>query len=511
MHFSKIHIVLFFVLSFSVALYSQNSYEMLFKTDRHENIVHVFYEDQDNFIIVLDSNAHNESNNGISGSIFYTCSIYDKDDTVRWPITLSSEDTSWYVASIIRDDNQNYILAGSGKYYYNNDSVISEFDWMMKLDTGKNVIWKKTYNRPAGFEHFLNSSGAHLLYTKQGNYLFAEKMIMYSPTFQRQNYFMLVNPNGDTIKTKVISPFLSGRIQALTYNFDSSTFLVHQSGQPITYCESGWSEGAYMLDTASFDTVGGVCYYKFMAGEIISPFDAKTTVNKDLIVAGKGFDYNLFSSKLFTVFKYDTNYNLVNRVNLTDPDTVINPGWAENLSISNNQEICLAGSFDNAIGMFTSHYCWVYLAKLDMNLNLISERYMGGDASYDVYSLTATDDGGIAVGGFRYDYLTNGPDEGDAFLFKTDAGLWVNTAENSSLQVHSVLVYPNPGVDGFKIRTALKGATFKLFDNYGRMVFVQKINGLITEINAESLPSGGYYWQMFQDDKIVDKGKWIKQ
>ena len=482
----------------------QNSYKLLFKTNNHEIITHLFYENSENFIAVLQT--YNTPNKYIVKETIFSCNINNKDDTLRWPVKLWRSDTSLRVGAIVRDNDQNFIIAGNGVHYYDYDSIISRFHWIIKLDQNKNIIYEKMYNKPDEIKNLDFNTWLHLLYTKQGNYLYAERLSGYIPTSKFRTFFMLINPDGDTIKTKVSKSF--AEIQALTYNHDSSAILMHESGQPIPNCDD--TDGALVLDTTNFDVIDGFCYYEDANWEMISGvFDAKLISNGDLIVAGDG-SAGYPPGVYLSIFKYDTNYNLIKIAHLTDPDTSINPGWAENIAINKEEKIFVTGSFDNALGLFPEQYCWVYVAKLDTGLNLINERYFGGDASYDVYSLTATDDGGIAVCGYRYDYLTNEPNEGDAFIIKFNPDLWVNIPDNLKIPIHNAIVYPNPGKEYLKIRTTIKNSDFKLFNASGKLILTKNISDLVTEINTKHLLKGTYYWIIYQNEKTVDNGKWIK-
>ena len=483
----------------------QGGYEVYFKTGFHDNIKHVFRQDNDNFIVVVDT--YNTPNKFITDEKVYSFSNDSETDTLNWQLNLSRQDTALVILSLIRDNELNYIIAGYGTHYFDYDSIISKFHWIMKLDGDRNLIWEKMYNRPEKAQGLDRDSWFELLDMGASGYLFGGGISGYTPSPVDKMYLMHFDTQGDTVKTKLFSQYLSGYVQALTYTHDSSAILLHKSNQYIPGCD--FTHGALILDTVTFDTIGGICYSdEGNFNWIDQPFDAQLSSTGDLIVAGRGYRY--FDKRHLSIYKYDSSYNLIQSADLTHPDTSMNPGWAENLDINHNGEICVTGSFDNALGQFPSYYCWMYVAKLDSDLNLISERYFGGDASYDVYSIVATGDGGIAIGGYRYDYLTNGENEGDAFVLKTDAGLWVGNPQNTIIPVHSALVYPNPGSDMLNIRTTLKDAVFKLYGLHGNLILERDINQLITTINTAGLPPGAYYWIINQNKSMVDRGKWLK-
>ena len=487
-------------------VFGQGGYEVYFKTGFHENIKHVFKQDDDSFIVVLATLK--TSNKYIPEEKVYSFSNDNESDTLKWQLNLLRQDTTLAIACLIRDKDLNYIITGYGKHYNEYDSIISSFNWIMKLDVDRNLIWEKMYNRPENAKELDRTGWFELLDMGSSGYLYGGRIHGYTPSPVAKIYLMHFNTEGDTVKTKLFSQYLSGYSQALAYNHDSSAILLHKSGQPIPGCV--FNDGALLLDTVTFDTTGlGMCYEEEESiGWINQPYDAQLLKTGELIVAGRG--YRFLDEFYLNIYKFDSSYNIIRSAYLTNPDTSMNPGWAENLDINQNGEICVTGSFDNALGQFPSYYCWAYVAKLDSDLNLIRERYFGGDASYDVYGIAATGDGGIAIGGYRYDYLTNGENEGDAFIIKTDKDLWVGNHENIKIPIHSAIVYPNPGTDLLNIRTTLKQAVFKLYGIHGHLILERDINQLITTINSANLPTGPYFWTISQNKSVVDKGKWLK-
>ncbi len=180
------------------------------------------------------------------------------------------------------------------------------------------------------------------------------------------------------------------------------------------------------------------------------------------------------------------------------------------MNIDENGNIFVVGEVDWSASFFPQTYDYIYLAKMDSNLNVLTERYLGGNSFYGVMTMIATTDGGMAIGGYKYDYTVNEWGDNDAFLIKTDPELWVNTPENYAIPVHSVLVYPNPGSSIMNIRTTEKGSILKLFDLSGQELLQTTITDLITEINCNRLIQGVYVWKLYKNSREIDRGKWIK-
>ena len=440
-------------------------------------------------------------------------SLNDPSDTINWNLNLWRQDTSFLVGDLVFDQNQNCYIIGTAFNYFSEDSLISSLDWIMKLDNNKNLIWEQLYKRPSGFEHLKYGMLTELL-VMDNNRLLALGSIRNPKNPGEENMYLIqFNSSGDTIKTKLVNRSIGKIIQAVTYNYDSSELILHKTlGTVPGKCHQliGYNDGALSVDTTNFDTLNFKCYYEPQYDALLQlNIDAKLSSTGYLYVAGlSNYSYN--NGYHLSVFKYDSSFNLISHVKLTPPDTIIYPGWYQCLDINENGEVFVTGAYDQAIGSFPEYYCYVYIAKLDTNLNLINEKYYGGDASYNVYSLTATQDGGVAVGGYKYDYQVNNNHEGDAFIFKTDGNLTVGLNENNIAPFHSVLIFPNPSKNYFNIRTTSNNSQFVLFDEYGRQILSEHIYNLNTEINTCKVSSGIYFWKLIKNETLVDKGKWIK-
>ncbi len=503
----------FFTLIFILILYSninvwaQGSYNTFFNGPEDTRFEHLFEDVNDKFIAVYKDLL--KENKKISTTRVYSFSNTSISDTVQWELNLQRQDTALSIRNIILVNNDKYFVVGGGVCYDSTYEITNRFDWAMKLDQDHNLLWESKYQWPSySGSNYLNGGWIRVLQLDTGGYLLARTLTDYTPQPSTVMQLLLLNQYGDSITTKLYEPYLSGYIHDITYNHDSSEYMLHHGeGGGIPGCSGG---RVFFLDKESLDTTRSICYKTTGSNpETIGlPYNVAWTDDNHLIVSGRGF---IFSSHYLATWKYDTNYQLVNTSYLTHPDTIIYGGWSQTMDINNNGEICVAGSFDWIGSWFPARYNWAYIAKLDEDLNLLQEKYFGGDAAYNVFSIVATTDGGTAIGGYRYDYQTNNPEEGDAFIIKTDAGLWVSTELNVEIPVYSAIVYPNPGNNNLYLRTALKGAEFRLYDLAGRQLVLEPVNKLITEYNIAYLPLGVYVWTVTQNNIITDRGQWIKK
>lgn len=513
MSFRKQLLLILFMLLASM-LHAQYSYEFLLETS-YDDIFWFVYDDKtSNEQILLYTKGCDESDtNCISRRIIYT--LTNDGDTIRWPFVDRRDDTLFSINNLIREANGDYFLTGIGWTKDSTGRPYNAFDYHTMWNADHEMLWEKIQQRPPIFDGRTYSSKFNLIKLISGNYLVGKTILTIEP-FRFRYFLEEINPeNGEVVKEKLM-PFHSGEMESLTYSIDSSEIILHTGTTYYRECKRN-TDGAVFLDLDTYDTLRSLCYnrddddpWKYWC--VSAPYDAKIRKDGFLILAGTAHcttDPQGQSQNYLFVYQYDTSYNLVAKTFLTDRDTIVYGGWYETMDINSNNEICIAGAFNKGLGNWTTRKSWVYLAKLDENLNLISERYLGGDASYEVYSMAATLDGGMVVAGTRYDYLVNNY-ERDAFVIKTDGGLWVGQPESSSIPVHLALVYPNPGNEQFSIRTTEYPSVVEIYDVYGNLQIVQQIDQIISIVNTSNLSPGLFTWVLKTDNIIIDKGKWIK-
>lgn len=199
-------------------------------------------------------------------------------------------------------------------------------------------------------------------------------------------------------------------------------------------------------------------------------------------------------------------------------DTSFYAGARENTAI-NGDFIYIAGFYNVNAMWFPYNYnpSWVTITKADLNLNMISTHFYGGDAQYCPFSIIATSDGGCFVTGYSYDYINNLPNnnyELDIFALKTDAdGLITELPDQPQAKAHDAIIYPNPGIEYLNIQSGpqITGAEFYLFDVNGKAVIVEKITNTLINVNTAYLPAGTYPWQIVFKNKVIESGKWVKK
>jgi len=499
----RLIIIIFVLLCQHLTLHAQSSYKVVFEGPEH-GIITLIYSTSDEDFVVCKSNFVFDNFHVFSSDIYTFCN-QNPEDTVRWNIDLHKVDTSMLVRDIRKLSNEGWLISGTGAAKFLKDTIedYKYLNWMMELDQNKNIQWVKYHNLPEEVRQTSELFYMNVIELSSGNYLYAESVENDSLPWIVNILLREVTPLGDIVFTKVFDQSIGGDVMSLSYGFDRSTILLHKWGRQLYDCSNG--TGAFILDTAQYDTIGRICYSGHNT-YFSSVYNAMLHPNGELIVAGQ---YDNTLGDYIGVQRYDSTYSIINNILLTAPDTTTYAAWNRCLDINDQGEIIVAGSFDNALGAFTTYYDMVYVAKLDPELNLLSERYFSRDAEHNVFSVAGTSDGGVAVGGFQYDYLVNDY-EGDPFVIKTDAGLWLDIPQINEEKVHRALLYPNPGGHEISVRTSIKQAVFSLFDMNGRLLLVEPVDELITFVNTSSLQEGAYLWTLTKMGQVCDRGKWIK-
>jgi len=492
---------------------AQNSYEVTFVTKYDDRINEITKGYQDEFIVVRYKSYWAGIYDTADVARFTLYSFYnDLEDSLCWPIEFYRPDTNIFPQKVYFDSSCYYVFGSAVTNTNGPDSSLTRWEYMARFDMNKQMVWEKFYTRPGELTGYNSSGNPKLLKLISGNLLVLASMSLSGTPYYRW-LMREYSTDGNIIKERVFSNYLTGSMQSLTYSFDSTEILIHNStGGHIPGCNNleTAGHGALILDTITYDTVGGVCYLPDIS--IHYPYEAKFDHNGHLVLSGMtliyDFDMHKFDEYIGT-YVLNSDFQIINSLLLTDKDRKTYVGVREGMDIDDDGNIFVAGEVDWVAAFFPQSYDYIYLAKMDSNLNVLTERYLGGDSFYAIMTMIATTDGGMAIGGYKYDYMVNEWGDNDAFLIKTDASLMVSTPEYSTIPVHSALVYPNPGSGAMNIRTTENGSMLRLYNLSGQQLLQTKIVGLITEINCHHIPGGVYVWKLFKNNREIDHGKWI--
>jgi hypothetical protein len=378
-------------------------------------------------------------------------------------------------------------------YYDKNQGPIMQIDVFIRTDYSLNIVWEHQFN--FGFTYA--ASGRKFLMTLHDEFLFA-----CSPLSTSNMYLLKLSNLGDSTAYRYYEGDSAGSVQSLTYSYDSTKYFLHVHG---AHEIPGVIENTIIILNTDLDQESVIHYpewYDMSYESVLWPGNKIVSAGDEAILSS-GID------RYFTAYVFDENLNILKKKQLTNPDTNSTSAWYQNMDILDTSFIYVGGSFS---GHFHSSLdtSWYYIAMLDHNLELVYEKYIGGDMHYWCECITATSDGGVLMTGSIFDVNVT-PVRHKAYIVKLDTtNLPVNIQQPTYLQFYDALVYPNPGSDVLNIRTTLKNAWIQLYDINGRPIFRQELNKHITQINTNHLPGGTYIYTIGSNEQQVQSGKWIK-
>ena len=85
-----------------------------------------------------------------------------------------------------------------------------------------------------------------------------------------------------------------------------------------------------------------------------------------------------------------------------------------------------------------------------------------------------------------------------------------NSLAISEVSLSNIIIYPNPASERLYVKGDLsKKIEFKIYDNSGRMVLKEPMS--INGIDISTLPIGLYYVLIFENQKLIESQKIIKE
>lgn len=159
------------------------------------------------------------------------------------------------------------------------------------------------------------------------------------------------------------------------------------------------------------------------------------------------------------------------------------------------------------------NYGFYSITKLDSNLSIQCQHFIGYDHIYRIYGMRAFESGGAIVFGNRV--LAGGTTNQDEDIYAIRVGenceLPTTATDDPEDTLISISAYPNPSinsltfdVDGFDPSTL----RVEIFNETGITVFTKQ--DLSYEIKVIDLPAGQYFYRILQGEKLLGIGSWAK-
>ncbi len=471
----------------------QNTFEFCYENPSTDDLMrNVIVDKYDNYIITASFFDHTVSSQVPVYTFFLKL---DKNgDTI---LTKRIPFANYGRMEIVASDSTGYIGIG-----FNYLDTCNKVDLIFnRLDLDFNILWSKKYFTDRYFIWNINS-----YIDKEKNIIVGGDAYIDSNIYNYSNnvFVYKFKPNGDTLNSMYFSDTAHYVFYDIISNKKTPGYLIFTSGyssQTNTVCQ-----------ITTLDTILNIQSVDSVPRHYRGTLDSKHINDSCFLLGGSRFySGNNEDDLRLTSLKY-SDFSIMNNANLGKTDTTDYAAWCTNLDFINSNNIYFGGTSNLSGSSFSTNKSWFFLNNLDSTLNLNWQKFYGGDAYYVMFNLIATEDGGCLMAGYRYDHTIQGY-ERDIFILKVDSnGEFVSMNENSEIEVKEIIVYPNPGTNELIIRTALNdNIVFELFDSNGSLIKKSKIHSNLTTINTSSLSPGIYFYKFYNNQQVLDAGKWVKQ
>jgi len=315
--------------------------------------------------------------------------------------------------------------------------------------------------------------------------------------------FFEFSDQGDSLSNTIFAGDSAGiDLWSLTYNHDTTAFYLFTYRAHYVPFQGDCQRITLDFNLNQID----VQYYPRWFESGISP-----CVMPDGNIITGGLYENMEPPKYshMAAFKHDNSFNLIGECFIADPDYDIRKNNGRiSLDYYYPNSIFLAGTFDWDVGIWREHPSWIVIGKMDSDLNLFKETYVGGDAFYQFHTLIATSDGGVFLSASRYDFTTQ-DHERDAYLIKLDSiDVSVNIGEVQCTS-NIIKVFPNPADEYLTVEAVVANGNFVIYDLSGKILLKHFMSDMKETIPITGITSGIYLWSFQYKNTIFDKGKLI--
>lgn len=493
--FIRIYILFIFILFFfqfiSNSSNAQNTFEIRIDSDLDEYPCDFILDSNNNFAGIISKVQNTDY---IPKSYIYK--ISSEGDTVSK--LFAKQDTVLKLYKIIQAGNSplEYLVTGTG--YHKDSSASLWFSYFMKIDENFDIIWEKTYQLHNVNEYACFPNYPQLLKEKENTFLHA---CFLEPHWKM--YLFRLSTEGDSLAYRMYENDSSGQLYDLTYNYDSSAYWLHTH---FAHYSASGPESQCITVNYNLEQTKVMYYPRWFANGI----SAKLLPDRNLVAGSIIWEAAITQYDHYLgAYKLDSVFNVLAECKFTNPDTTTQGGYTT-MDFYYPSCIYVCGDQPMSMGTWVPAPTWIAIAKMNQDLELEFEKYIGGDSHYNFSTVTAASDSGILISATRYDWNTQDY-ERDVIILKLDMNGCITGIQNqNSFKVSTAIVYPNPGSEEINIRTALKNTIFEMYDMNGKLIITKNLNQNITKINSISLKPGTYTWMVYNKTEVYDTGKWIK-
>lgn len=423
----------------------------------------------------------------------------NNDGKINKELSFTCTDSSYKnIYSIYPIDDSEFLAIGACK---NKELPVSQF-WIMKMDTALNIIWEKKYKTNQPYNGTIEVTK-----NDEGNFLLGTTLMSGSPSWVRSIMFIEINQNGDSLQ----SSCLTDGDQYHTYLEDLMWIDGHYKAFVTGY--GSYTPTTYAVQILNLDTNLNLLQVRDGPYDFDTPLSSIKINDSAYYLTGMVHFYTTHYD--VSIAKLSNNEDSLAFNHVGGPNNIADySGWVKCVSFFNNNNI-YTGGYTDGFGYF---YCSnmnrvLMLSNFDSLLNCRWTRFYGSDACYTFNTMDATTDGGCIIAGMYCD-PANPANQLDMIIIKVDStGLFTSNSENQPVTSHEAIVYPNPGLNRISIQSGpqLAGAELSMYDASGTLVLKNTLVSTFEQKDVSHLDNGIYFWQVIYNQKVIEKGTWIKQ
>jgi hypothetical protein len=486
---------IFLALSLSLQAIAQNTFFTIYNTHQTETTFDVIQLNDGSFIIV-GKRSTTSTEEDVCGLIMKV----DENGNLLKEITLINQNRTYYfiIDSVPNSDNE-YVVMGAmdsivGDELYSS-IIICRIDGQLNIISQHNFHRQKNYKIYPWKHTFTNDSTMMLLIDSRTNTQPTSPAIIVTE----------VRLPADSIRSFIAEPEIVSMPGDIIYVPESDEFHVAYFGGFLTDL---WDIKILRLD----HKLNKIESLQSPERMFSTPSITKLTDSTYLLTATADIQYGYASVRGISTYVMDKNGNGMNGTQFYNhPDTILYGGWKSNTAIVNNS-IFITGVYNIDPGSvpWQSTPTWVQITKLDMDLNILSDYFYGGDAVYYPYCILPTRDDGALITGVIWDFQV--PKQHDIFAMKVNSdGIIVNVPENASMQTTEAILYPNPTREQITVDFSrlYNSATLQLMDISGKTVFTTQLTSNRQTIDISALPAGTYLYRICNTKGLEETGKLV--
>jgi len=414
---------------------------------------------------------------------------------------------NYYTERILRIvDNGNNTYSVFGYICESKDSLVKIIYY--KLNDNFQIINKKVFNTSTYFNNVISFSHiySNIYINNNGNIIFFLNL----GDFQNKlTYFLEINKTGELIKYKNIQHGEMFSI-SLTTNKKGGYYFFNTDG--IFELNNNFEKIHYITYSHNIDP-----FPDYIEGVNHGLSNISNPIWENDSVLTFGYGHNGSATYLIGILKTlrlesaiaDTIYTI---------DTQELPGFCNFFDTSGNYYY-----LGSSTKFEWNPYEYLVPNKIRIRKVNKSDLSIKWDKVYDVdstsnyaYNLIATKDGGCILVG-KSDDLRDPAVRRDLYILKVDS-LGNYKHPNSIITQKpdkTITVYPNPGSDYIDIKIPVKmndNATFELYSISGRKILTSILKTENTTILLpDNLQQGIYFYRITSKNKVLSKGKWVKE